>query len=140
MRLGIAIVFASLLLTGCGTVLRAPSEPRTPINRAPTENAATGNTEAASPGANDLSRNTAATTLLNQGRADRDAGNYTQAGAAIERALGIDPNNAALWIELAEIRFAESDLEQAEALARKTLTLASGDRGIIERANRLIRR
>jgi Flp pilus assembly protein TadD len=77
--------------------------------------------------------------LLQQSRAQRAAGNNTQAAASIERALRIDPNNAALWLELGEIHLAAGNRTQAASMARKALTLTSGDAGLESRAERLLR-
>jgi Flp pilus assembly protein TadD len=77
--------------------------------------------------------------LLEQSRAQRAAGNNTQAAASIERALRIDPNNATLWVELGEIHLAAGNRSQAASMARKALTLTSGDAGLESRAERLLR-
>jgi hypothetical protein len=77
--------------------------------------------------------------LLAQSRAARAAGRYSQATSATERALQIDPNNAALWVELGEIQLATGNLTQAATMARKALTLARGDRAVAADADRLLR-
>jgi Flp pilus assembly protein TadD len=82
--------------------------------------------------------NAASAGLLEQSRDERAVGSYAEAAASIERALRIDPNNPALWIELAEVKAAEGDLDQAEMMARKALTLAGSDRSIMARAERLL--
>ena len=82
----------------------------------------------------------ASAVLLEQGRAQYDAGDYADATTTIERALRIDPNNPELWIALGAIKYDDGDREQAELMARKALTLAAGDRSIEVRANRLIGR
>jgi Flp pilus assembly protein TadD len=84
--------------------------------------------------------NAASAALLEQSRDERVAGNYADAAVSIERALRIDPNNPALWIELAEIKAAAGDFEQAEMMARKALTLAGSDRSIMARADQLVGR
>jgi hypothetical protein len=106
---------------GAGSVPMASADPRTNPPKARQENAAS-------------------TVLLEQSRDERAAGSYAEAAASIERALRIDPNNPALWIELAEIKGAEGDLDQAEMMARKALTLAGSDRSIMARAERLLER
>lgn len=80
----------------------------------------------------------ASAVLIEQSRDERASGSYAEAAATIERALRIDPNNPALWIELAEIKAAERDYDQAEMMARKALTLAGSDRSIMARAERLL--
>lgn len=82
----------------------------------------------------------AAAALLEQSRTQSSAGQYGAAASSIERALRIDPNNAALWIELAEVKLADNDPMQAEQMARKALTLAGSDRAITVQAERLLAR
>jgi tetratricopeptide (TPR) repeat protein len=84
--------------------------------------------------------NAASVVLLERSRDERAAGSYAAAAASIERALRIDPNNPLLWIELAEVKAAEGDDDQAEMMARKALTLAGPDRSIVARADRLVDR
>jgi hypothetical protein len=84
--------------------------------------------------------NVASAVLLEQSRDERAAGSYADAAVSIERALRIDPNNPALWIELAEVKADEGDFDQAEMMARKALTLAGSDRSIMARAERLLGR
>jgi Flp pilus assembly protein TadD len=81
----------------------------------------------------------ASQSLLSQSRAQRAAGNYAGAAATVERALRIDPNNPALWIELGELELQTGNASQAEAMARKALTLTAGDRTLTARAERLLR-
>jgi len=81
----------------------------------------------------------ASDTLLEQSRAERAVGNNTQAAASIQRALRIDPNNAALWVELGEINLAAGNRSQAASMARKALTLTAGDTELQSRAERLLR-
>jgi tetratricopeptide (TPR) repeat protein len=92
------------------------------------------------PRPNQPKENAASAVLLEQSRDARAAGSYAEAAASIERALRIDPNNPALWMELAEIKGAEGDFDQAEMMARKALTLAGSDRSIEARAERLLSR
>jgi predicted Zn-dependent protease len=65
--------------------------------------------------------------LVTQAQAQMSAGNDALAAATLERALRIEPDNPLLWIELAKIRQHEGNDSQAENLARKALTMASGD-------------
>lgn len=76
--------------------------------------------------------------MLERSRGERDEGRYDAAAASLERALRIDPNNALLWIELAEVKAADGDRRQAEEMARKALTLAGNDRNVAARARRLL--
>jgi predicted Zn-dependent protease len=65
--------------------------------------------------------------LVAQAQAQSSAGNDALASATIERALRIESDNPLLWIELAKIRQSEGNAAQAENLARKALTMATGD-------------
>jgi tetratricopeptide (TPR) repeat protein len=76
--------------------------------------------------------------LLSQSRLDRAAGRYPEATASVERALRIDPNNPALWLELGEIQLAAGNDAQAATMARKALTLAAGDVAIRSQAQALL--
>jgi Flp pilus assembly protein TadD len=76
--------------------------------------------------------------LVEQAHAQAAAGNLPVAASSIERALRIEPNNPLLWIELGQVREAESNFEQAENLGRKALSLATGDPGTQSSAWRLI--
>jgi len=80
----------------------------------------------------------ASSVLLVQSRTARDAGDFGAAAASIERALRIEPNSAALWLEYAELRLAEGDTEQAATLARKAASLAGEDQSIRNAAERLL--
>jgi tetratricopeptide (TPR) repeat protein len=80
----------------------------------------------------------ATTALVAQSRAERDTGDLGSAAATIERALTIAPEDAALWMELAEIRMEQGDWEQAEEMARKALTLTAESSDIGARARRLL--
>ncbi|MDG4552623.1 MAG: tetratricopeptide repeat protein [Candidatus Contendobacter sp.] len=56
-----------------------------------------------------------------------------KAGAALERALRIEPRNAGIWHDLAQIRLHQGQYQQAESLASKSNSLASGNRGLQSR-------
>ena len=53
-----------------------------------------------------------------------------KAGAALERALRIEPRNAGIWHDLAQIRLHQGQYQQAESLASKSNNLAGGNRGL----------
>jgi len=77
--------------------------------------------------------------LLLQSQQERDAGNLGGAAATIERALSISPDDALLWVALAEIQMAQGDGALAEEMARKALTLTGPNSATATRAHRLIR-
>jgi len=80
----------------------------------------------------------ASNALLAQSRSERAAGSYAQATASIERALRLDPNNAELWVERAELALQTGNAPQAATMARKALTLMGDDRALAARAERLL--
>lgn len=53
-----------------------------------------------------------------------------KAGAALERALRIEPRNAGIWHDLAQIRLHQGQYQQAESLASKSNNLAGGNRAL----------
>jgi tetratricopeptide (TPR) repeat protein len=77
--------------------------------------------------------------LLEQSRAQRAAGSVPAARASLERALRLDPNNPALWLELGELELQTGNNTQAATLARKAMTLAGRDTRLTSRAERLLR-
>jgi tetratricopeptide (TPR) repeat protein len=62
--------------------------------------------------------------LVAQAQAQIAAKNLPLAAATIERALRVEPGNPLLWIELAKVRQAESNYQQAENMARKALSMS----------------
>jgi len=56
-----------------------------------------------------------------------------KAGAALERALRIEPRNAGIWHDLAQIRLHQGQYQQAESLASKSNSLAGGNRSLQSR-------
>ena len=77
--------------------------------------------------------------LLEQSRVQRAAGSLPAARGSLERALRIDPNNAALWLELGELELQTGNAVQAATMARKAMTLAGRDGRLTARAERLLR-
>jgi tetratricopeptide (TPR) repeat protein len=77
--------------------------------------------------------------LLEQSRAQRAAGSMPAARASLERALRLDANNPALWLELGELELQTGNPSQAATMARKAMTLAGRDTRLTARAERLLR-
>ncbi len=63
---------------------------------------------------------------------------WDKAGAALERALRIEPSNAGIWHDLAQIRLQQRDYEQASSLAAKSNSLARDNPFVQVRNWRLI--
>ena len=81
----------------------------------------------------------ASSLLLEQSRVQRAAGSLPAARASLERALRLDPNNPAVWIEIGELELQSGNNAQAAAMARKALTLTGRDVRLSARAERLLR-
>jgi Flp pilus assembly protein TadD len=133
----IIATFTAILLTGCALSTPATSR-QTP---AQTSVSTTGSGEPL-PAATDSgpSVGNATTALLQQSRTERADGDLSRAAATIERALSISPDDALLWVELAEIRMDQGDGVLAAEMARKALTLTPADSPVAARAGRIIRR
>jgi len=65
--------------------------------------------------------------LLGQARAQATAGEFAAAGATLERALRIEPENPLLWVELGRLQLSQGNPTQADGMGRKALAVASGD-------------
>jgi len=65
--------------------------------------------------------------LLDHAEQQANAGDLESAAASLERALRIDPRNPVLWHHLATVRLAQGQASQAEQLAVKSNSLASGN-------------
>ena len=74
------------------------------------------------------SGNRAVIALLDRAQLDAGAGRPDAAGATLERALRIEPRNARLWHELAQLRLAQGQYAQAAALAQKSNSFAGTQR------------
>ena len=75
-----------------------------------------------------VSGNRAVVALLERAQLDAGAGRPDAAGATLERALRIEPRNAWLWHELAQLRLAQGQYAQAVALAQKSNSFAGTQR------------
>jgi predicted Zn-dependent protease len=68
--------------------------------------------------------------LLDNARSHVDNKDWDKAAASLERALRIEPRNATIWHDLAQIRLQQRDYQQAETLAQKSNSLAGSNRGV----------
>lgn len=75
-----------------------------------------------------VSDNSAVLVLVDGARADATAGKFGTAAASIERALRIEPRNAYLWHELAQIHFQQGDWAQTESHAARSNSFAGGNK------------
>ena len=78
--------------------------------------------------------------LMQQAERDRARGDLERAASKLERGLRIQPRNAGLWYQLAEIRLQQEQPGLAEELAKKSLSLAAGQTDLIRRNWALIAR
>jgi predicted Zn-dependent protease len=76
----------------------------------------------------EMSGNPAIIALLDRAQTDNKAGNREAAGVSLERALRIEPRNAWLWHELAQLRLAQGQYAQAITLAQKSISFAGSER------------
>lgn len=65
--------------------------------------------------------------LMKRAASEMAAGNYDSALVAAERALRLNPSDAAIWSRMAEIRLRLGDFGQAEQLAEKSNLMAKTD-------------
>jgi tetratricopeptide (TPR) repeat protein len=84
------------------------------------------------------SENVAIAGLMETARADAAAGKLSTAGAAIERALRIEPRNPRLWQELARVRLQQREFVQAESVAARSNSWAGSDNALRAENWRLI--
>lgn len=76
--------------------------------------------------------------LLKQANNELSVGKPDRAATTLERALRIAPNDANLWIRLAEVNEQMGNKSQAASMARKALDLAPDDAAVRLRAQRLV--
>ena len=75
-------------------------------------------------------RTPAVVALLNSAQQQTRAGRLGNAALFLERALRIEPHNAVIWQQLAQVRLQQGELDQAVALAMKSNLLARDDAGL----------
>ncbi len=81
-----------------------------------------------------VSGNPAVIVLADSARTDVAAYQYGKAAASLERALRIEPRNARLWHDLAQVRMQEEEYQQAESLALRSNRFAGND-SVLRSAN-----
>ena len=75
-------------------------------------------------------QNPAVVALIEESERQRRVGNFGLAASALERALRIAPRDAALRVQLAELRLEQGDPFQAKELARMGVVYASDQPGV----------
>jgi hypothetical protein len=81
---------------------------------------------------------TAVAGLMESARADAAAGRLSNAAATLERALRIEPRNARLWHDLAQVRLQQREYGQAEQLAARSNLFVGSDADLRAANQRLI--
>jgi len=128
---GLSALLAAVALAACAS--RGPVPPGLPGEVAVPGSEAggsPGSPSAPPPGAAPLRQfhlGPAANALVTQARTQAGGGEYAAAGATLERALRIEPDNPLLWVELGRVQMGEGNAGQADAMGRKALALATGD-------------
>lgn len=82
--------------------------------------------------------NQAVVALLDSASQYVKSGELDKAAASLERALRIEPRNAGIWHDLAQIRLHQHQYQQAESLATKSNSLAGSNNSLRARNWRLI--
>ena len=74
----------------------------------------------------------AAATLLASARQNVRTGQFSQAEMMLERALRVEPRNARLWHEMAQVKYGQKDYGQAVQFCIKSNSLAGKDYDLIQ--------
>lgn len=122
--------FLLLLLAGCGEPVRLPFSAKPEAKPLPAPPRFSAQAKPAS------ARGTALTppamALLEQAGEQADQGDLDGASATLERAIRIQPKNPHLWQRMAELRLYQEKPLLAIDLVKKSLSLAQGDKKIIQ--------
>ncbi len=84
------------------------------------------------------SSNPAVAVLMRQANNELAAGNTSRAVSTLERALRITPDDANLWLRLAEVYQQQGDKRQASAMAEKAVAIAPDDANVRQRSQRFL--
>lgn len=131
------LMSVGLILAGCASL--AGPGPTEPVADRGKETPAKAPVAEQLPTVKATERSPAVDALLAQARAQRATGSYEQAAVSVERALRIDARSAALWLELAQIRFDQGEFEAAQQFAEKARRLAGVDETLATEAERVLR-
>ena len=74
----------------------------------------------------------AAATLLASARQNEQSGQFSQAEMVLERALRVEPRNARLWHEMAQVKYGQKDYRQVVQFCIKSNSLAGKDYGLMQ--------
>ncbi len=76
--------------------------------------------------------------LMKQANNELVAGKADRAATTLERALRIAPNDANLWLRLAEVNYQQGNKGQAASMAKKAMDLSPNDASLRQRSQRLL--
>lgn len=76
--------------------------------------------------------------LLDEANSAVKAGQLEKAATALNRAVRLEPNNASIWYDLAQIRLHQGKYEQSEQLAKKSIDFAKGNQELMNKNWRVI--
>jgi tetratricopeptide (TPR) repeat protein len=130
-KLGLLLAL-TLVMHGCAgkTLVEQPTVPA-PVSRpgqAPTPS------ETPTPGYESVpvpKEGKAAATLLASARQNLRAGQFAKAEMTLERALRLEPRNARLWQEMAQVKYGQKDYKQVVQFCIKSKSLAGKDHALI---------
>ena len=132
------LILVMAFVAGCATAPEPPPVPDTKPAPAPDPSAVPLPAPSPERVPPPRAETTAVAGLMESARADTAAGRLPNAAATLERALRIEPRNARLWHELAQVRLRQRDYPQAESLAARSNTLAGSDADLRAANQRLI--
>lgn len=131
----VSVVIVLLFISGCSSAPRStptpvveqggalPAQQGTVKYQAPAYADASGGTTAVYT----ATQSPAVVALLQQAETQANAGELESAAASLERAIRIDARNPVIWYHLATVRLSQGEPAQAEQLANKSNSLASGN-------------
>lgn len=130
------IIISLVMLAGCMNSANVREEPR----GGPIEDLRTESTKISPETQRRVSQGqlSAVRMLMRHSRRYVSEGDLSKGAVFLERALKIDPENAVLWSNLADIRFKQKELSLAESLALKSNSYARDDRDLLLRNWRII--
>jgi len=124
----------TLVMHGCAgkTLVDQPTAPA-PVSR-PGQAPAPSEAPSPSPGYESIpvpKEGKAAATLLAGARQNFQTGQFSQAEMMLERALRLEPRNARLWHEMAQVKYGQKDYKQVVQFCIKSKSLAGKDYDLI---------
>lgn len=87
-----------------------------------------------------VSQSEAVDSLYQEGRQKRLLGDLAAAQATFERALRIEPGNALLWFELAQVAYEQNNRQEAKELALRARSFVSNDASLKRKIEKLLNR